>query len=586
MNVIDRRIPQILIALILASALSWQCIGAWQDSQTTDEAVHLVAGRSYWQTGNFLINPEHPSLFKLWAAGPLALLPRTEIQSDTAIWRSGNEWLIGAQYLYGGTAQFQYGGRWLLFWGRMPMVVMWLGLVIALTWWSWCRWGPWPATAVAGTIAFDPNILGHGHLITNDLAAAFAWWGMFVVLGKFIDRPDWKRFWWVTVVFGLAQLTKFSEIILWVLVPLVLSIAIFYRRPGVNWKWWWRTILGCAVMTMVLLTASYGFRFERIGDDPRVAQLWNERQEVVARQNVAALPGPMQVLVHLSDPQTVSGRWLKQFENARVPAYAYWRGLITTITHNIYGHQAYLFGQGSMSGWWYYFPVALFFKAPILLLILSALALLPMVHFLRQHRLNRGKIPFDVWLFVFPPLLYFLWSMSSHINIGIRHIFPSYIYLPLAIGSVMAWIGRHHPRQMQWLVLATVTTSLAVSLNAWPNTIGYVNAFGGGTYGGHRYLLDSNIDWNQDIWRLRSFIGQQRLTQVHIALFGSIPTANVFPEQLQVLYDRDITAGSRPSGVVAISQGLLYLPDSPFTWLRSYEPRWRIGSSIFVYDFR
>ncbi|MBI5466668.1 MAG: hypothetical protein HY975_00420, partial [Candidatus Kerfeldbacteria bacterium] len=101
-------------------ALSLQCIGAWQDSQTTDEAVHLAAGRSYWQTGDFHLNPEHPPIFKLLAASPLLLLPGTNLNTNDAVWRSGNEWQIGAEYLYDSPAQFQYGTQGILFVSRLP----------------------------------------------------------------------------------------------------------------------------------------------------------------------------------------------------------------------------------------------------------------------------------------------------------------------------------------------------------------------------------------------------------------------------------------------------------------------------------
>ncbi|MBI5467272.1 MAG: hypothetical protein HY975_03635 [Candidatus Kerfeldbacteria bacterium] len=176
--------------------------------------------------------------------------------------------------------------------------------------------------------------------------------------------------------------------------------------------------------------------------------------------------------------------------------------------------------------------------------------------------------------------------MTSHINIGLRHIFPFYVFLSLTAGSICATLAR---RRASWLpVTATliIGVSALVAINAWPNTLGYFNRLVGGTTNGHAYVLDSNLDWNQDIWRLRTFLQQHGFTSVHLALFGSIPADKVFPGRLPVLTDEDVDRGVQPTGLVVISAGQLYNEDGPFHWLRSYTPNWRVGSSITVYDFR
>lgn len=176
--------------------------------------------------------------------------------------------------------------------------------------------------------------------------------------------------------------------------------------------------------------------------------------------------------------------------------------------------------------------------------------------------------------------------MTSHINIGLRHIFPVEPFLFLAIGSMAsAPILTNHVARKKMLVGALGTLPLLAVLS-WPNTIGYFSEIIGGPRQGYQYLLDSNLDWNQDIWRLRNFLQLQHFPEVHLVLFGSIPYRNIFPTTLPVLEDQAIASGQRPSGIVIISAGQLYNQDGPFAWLRSYRPQWRIGSSISVYDFR
>lgn len=578
------------IWFVIGSALIWQCIGAWQDSQTTDEAVHLTAGRSYWQTGEFWMNPEHPALFKLWAALPLALMPQTQIDTDTEVWRSGNQWTIGSYYMYYGTAQHIYGPRFLLFLGRIQMILLWLALIVTLSVFSWRRWGAWPSLAVATFAAYDPNLLGHGHLITNDLATSFAYLGAWLAVARFIQRPTWSTLTWFSVVFALAQLTKFSAAILWILMPIFFIVARWYGHHTLNRQWIIRAAIMCVAVTSLMTWAVYGFRIDRINNDPRIAQLWSERQAYISQGVVNRLPAYTQTFIRLADPTTLSGKFLNTFQYASVPGYWYWRGFFSAASHNVYGHGAYLLGRVSLLGWWYYFPVALAVKTPILLLgailLVGGLSLSMLITGLRRKQNFRQIVPFDAWVLGWPPLIYLLWSMTSHINIGVRHVFPVYIFFPLAVGSLVSLLQRQTPRFVPLAVTATTLITILVSTLAWPNTIGYYNGWFGGTEQGHRYVLDSNLDWNQDIWRLRFFLNQHRFNEVHIALFGSIPTDRIFPEQLSILQNNDIARGIQPSGIIAISQGQLYNVDGPFAWLRGYQPRWRVGSSINVYDFR
>ena len=508
------------IILIIASAFIWQCIGAWQDSQTTDEAVHLSAGRSYWQTGDFNLNPEHPALFKLWAALPLALMPQTQLDTNTDVWRSNNQWTIGSYYLYYGSAQHLYGAHFLLFVARFPMILVWLGLVATLSVISWRRWGVWASLVVTTLIAYDPNLLGHGHLVTNDVAASFTYLATFLALNRCINRPSWKTVGWLSFVFAMAQLTKFSAVILWGLVPLVLLVARWYKQPGLTWTWIRRSIIGLIAVTSLMTWAVYAFRVDRITNDPRIGQLWAERQDIVSRQALYTVPPYTRIFVQLADPATLSGKFINAFQHAAIPGYWYWRGLFSAASHNVYGHGAYLLGRVSLLGWWYYFPIALLVKTPLLLLgsvlLFSVLWINGLIDGRRRHVRWTQLVPFDNWILGFPPLIYLLWSMTSHINIGVRHIFPTYVFFPLAAGSLIAYLHKKYAQIVPAVAASIAVLSIVVATAAWPNTIGYYNGVFGGTKNGHRYVLDSNVDWNQDIWRLRAFVDRQQFSAVHL----------------------------------------------------------------------
>src|SRR5215831_10545213 len=94
----------ILIAFCLQALLAVPKLSA-----TTDEAVHLAAGYSYWQTRDFRMNPEHPPLAKLIGAVPLLLIhPRFD--TNRLEWQSAYEYDFGFNFLYSNNADR------LLFW--------------------------------------------------------------------------------------------------------------------------------------------------------------------------------------------------------------------------------------------------------------------------------------------------------------------------------------------------------------------------------------------------------------------------------------------------------------------------------------
>jgi succinate dehydrogenase hydrophobic anchor subunit len=57
------------------------------------------------------------------------------------------------------------------------------------------------------------------------------------------------------------------------------------------------------------------------------------------------------------------------------------------------------------------------------------------------------------WLFGGIPLIYLLWSMTSHLNIGMRHVFPTYVFFPFAIAACISLVERSYRRFVPGLTL-------------------------------------------------------------------------------------------------------------------------------------
>jgi len=573
---------RIVVSGLLLIGTLWQCIGAWQDSQTTDEAVHLVAGYSYLRTNDHRLNPEHPPLIKILAALPLLGFNDLNFSTTQQSWVDPQQWQAGADLIYGSFSDPQMG-RWILFFGRIPMILVWLALAILLWWWSKKLWGPLAGVLTLGLFVFDPNFLGHGHLITTDVGMCLAFVATWIAVERFCQAPSWGRAWALGVIFALAQFTKFSAVLLILLVPLVILIRALIDQQRLPWMWVRRVAVTILIATPLIGLMVYGGDTAKLSDTPLIKNALAERVKFDADPNaLSGMPPFIKSLYHVTDPDTQTGRTIRSFLDLSLPGQAYLHGLLEAANHDFWGHSAFLLGKTGTQGWWYYFPVALAVKFPTLTFALFLVAVV--LASVRLVRTSRWKLPPSFWTLVFPALAYLGWSMTSSINIGVRHIFPFMVFVYVWVG----WLTTIKiPSRWKYAAVALIlTVSGIVSVRAWPHTLAYFAGWTGGTERGQRMLLDSNYDWNQDAWRLRDYLDRTKPGSFHLAMFGSLPQNTLFPERKDVLTDPDIASGQKPSGLYVVSAGLRFDPNAPLRWLESYEPVERIGSTLFVYDFR
>lgn len=127
------------------------------------------------------------------------------------------------------------------------------------------------------------------------------------------------------------------------------------------------------------------------------------------------------------------------------------------------------------------------------------------------------------------------------------------------------------------------------TLIAYPYYLPFFNLASGGSSKGHRYFLDSNLDWGQDIIRLANYLEQRPKTAVCLAQFGNTP-ASYFgiaerPAPTRALW----LAGEASDCLIAVSATYLYglyVGEERFRWLRQIKPTAVVGYSIYVYDLR
>jgi hypothetical protein len=261
------------------------------------------------------------------------------------------------------------------------------------------------------------------------------------------------------------------------------------------------------------------------------------------------------------------------------------------------GTPAFFLGQYGSGGWWAYFPVAFAIKTPLptLLLLIAALAL-----WLRRRTGGaHDEALLGSLCTLLPILVYWGLAVTSSFNIGYRHLLPTLPFAYVLAGWQLAGLLQRDGRRRQWALalLGGALAWLAVgTVVVAPHYLAFFNAIAGGPDGGYRYLVDSNLDWGQDLPGLARYVEEEGLERVYLSWFGAAhPEAYGLPFHPLPGFWRfggdAAVYGYNPyapePGTYAISasnlQGVALSDRDTYAWFRTQTPIARIGHSIHIY---
>jgi Dolichyl-phosphate-mannose-protein mannosyltransferase len=567
----NRRVSALLVAAAVALQAGLAAHAMRGSSATFDEGAHLPAGYTHLALGDHRLNPEQPPLVKLLAAAPL-LAVRPVMKTDARSWVEASQWEFGRRFLY----HWNDADR-LLFLGRLPIVALASCLLVAVFLEARRRFGAASAAASLGLAALSPDVLAHGALVTTDLAFALFFFLSVAAFARAVEAVTPRRFAAAGLSTGAAFATKFSAPIL---VPLLLLLglqAILDGRPmesglrgparpvtgaGARLRRLALLLVAVLLMTLAVVWASYGFR-AALSPDPGVRAAGRTGLEAP----VESLP--LRVAVAAG--------------NAGLVPEDYARGLVFVMRHSE-ARRTFLLGELSDRGFPHYFLVTFLLKTPVPLLLLTALAMA------RIGRLGRRDAAF-LWL---PVLVYAAFTLTRGLQIGHRHILPLYPFLFVAAGEAAARLWSWRRPAGLALVAALGLWYAGGTLRNHPHHLAYFNEIAGGPANGWRVLVDSNLDWGQDLKRLAAWMRQKGVTRVKLSYFGSADPsyygidAEALPGYTAPHAPR-VTREIRPGDIVAVSatnlQGVYLEPEDRalMTRLRALEPIGRAGWSIRVY---
>lgn len=546
---------RLALAVSLLLALQWSLAvrSLVQENPTIDEVVHLPAGISYWQKGTFKLYAHNPPLVKLIAAVPAILSgPNTERMyswpPSKPFWQGSDPNKAGIAHVFQEDNANEYFELFTRSRSIMPLFAVVGGLVVFF--WSRTLHGDWGGLLSLTLWTFCPNILAHTRLITTDAAATTLGCAATLLFWRYLRRPGWGRAVLAALVLGVAQLTKFSMLLLFGLWPLMALLWMAIAREWPVGRAWARMAVQAGSMVFIaLLVINAGYGFEGtgrpIGDFPFLSSTLSTWRPGLVDPDLRD-PGrvPLYDLIRNARvnrfqgtalgrlPSPLPSCFLTGFDEQKLEADGVWNRFLDPNLaalpiddprgRKLSGYPVYLDGKLQHESWWQYYLLTLAYKVPegTWLLGLGAIGCLAIG---RRSRAAWADLAF---LSTVPMVTLLAISFGTNINLGLRYVLPIFPYGFIFIGIV----GGAAARSAGWVRVVSASAiglclagTAAACLLIHPHYLAYFNWASGGPARGSEHLIDSNLDWGQDLVGLRGWLAEHAPGEpVGLAYFGQI----------------------------------------------------------------
>ncbi len=507
-----RRIPAWpFVVLLLAIHYAIGITSVLNKSCSCDEIAYLTAGYTYWQTCDFRMVPEHPPLTELWASLPLNFMSLKMPSLDQKSWWDCDQWRFGWEWFYelGNPLQrMLVAGR-----AMIGLFSVALGLTIYLVSSRW--FGRMGGFISLGIFTFAPEMLAHGFQITTDTGATLffllsllsVWWAM--------NRVSLVSVLFSGLALGALFISKFSAVLMIPLYGVFLLIHCLSSRPTlvrvgksveIHSRGRKLGVQGLVFTAQVLIVAtviwvSHGSKYPAfVHATPGVDRLQSMNPDRDSRQPYWDYElyrfGKLSPVVRFA-------RDHKLLPEAYLYGFLFAMNMTSTS-------EAFLNGVRNTQGFRIYFPYAFLIKTslPALVLMLLGLTLLWRKLHRRDVETPRGSRPpptgWDASPLLLFLVLYWATAILSRFNIGHRHILPIYPPLMIFAGAIAAY--RLPKRFLATVATVAIMLHAGVCLTSWPHYLSFFNSIVGGSKNGYQHLVDSSVDWGQDLAGLADWL--------------------------------------------------------------------------------
>jgi hypothetical protein len=606
-NVLDGPWGVAAMLLVLLAMFGLMVGSAWNDSATYDEVSHIGAGFAYITQGHYRINAEAPLPLKALSAWFAELAVHPDFPAETRAMRQNNSSEQGRLFLY----ESGNDADRIIFWARMPLMLAALVLGALLFLWTRRRFGGDTALLALLFFAFSPTMLSHARLVNSDLGASFGFFIGIVAFLRFLEAPSRGNILIAGLALGTAALCKFSVALLMPLLAILLAAWILtmpdaaQRRAALR-KYLPRSV-GVAIVAVLVIWGVYGYFVWGSSAPARYSDAFEFPLLPFASEHplIGKVVVPFDLVLLKS--------WLTR------PLGECLLGLLLATGRVADGDFAYFLGTLTAKGSRFYFPALYLLKEPLPLHLLTLMALgLAAASLLRSRQTNQ-PVPvrisrwihanfaeFSALTFV---IVYWTLAIRSGLNIGVRHVMPTFPFIYILVSRRIASWLRHDPeagagapgerrsRAIGVILPRVAVTAVMLSLvvgtaRAFPYFLPYYNILAGGTENGWKIAIDSNYDWGQDLYRLRDYVARNNIKEISLDYFGRADPQYYLGNALVQEKPADgeiahgwfaISASNRQMAYAEPEEGFDTEWKGAYDPLKGYEPVDRVGYSIFIY---
>jgi len=547
-----QRVPVMLIVALLAGVGVVRITSTYHVfNHTMDEPAAVAAGMEWLVQGTYTLDNRHPPLARIAAAlGPY--LDGLRLEGTRGHWSK-----VGGAILYA-------RGTYLRNLSLARLGVLPFFLLATYVVWRWSRKLFDDRSALLAVLLFTtlPPILAHSGLATTDMALGATVAAALLALDLWLEGPSYARSCALGVSAGLAMLSKFSSLLFLPLCGAAILTCHWMGknregdRPKIDWRR--GSVLTGLVLIIMFVTLWSGYRFS-VHVTNKAARPHEGIDKIVGTQG------------------TLRSTAYSVAETVPVPAPDLVAGIYRLWETNKQGHVCYLLGQIRENGWWYFFFVVLAVKTPLAFLFLTAIGVGMVV---RRCRGTGNWVPLAPAAAAVTILLI---GMTTKIDLGVRLILPIYPLLAVVAGFAAGrlWTLPQHKALGRAAVVVLVGWQLLSSARAHPDYLAYFNELAGRHP--DRVLVDSDLDWGQDLLRLADALHTRKIDSITMAYFGRAE-----PDRHNIPQWRELQPYQPTTGWIAISEfklktGEYEPPYRGYAWLEAYEPVAIVGKSIRLY---
>jgi len=549
---VERAVVALLLALYWAMSVS----AIHHKSATFDEPIHLRAGYMAWSAADYRLDPENGILPSRWGAIPLLF-------ADARFPEAHGENNNFAE---------------MLFRARMSMALIGAALGATIFLISKNIWGSAGGLVSLTLYVFSPAMLAQGCLVTSDVTAALFFTLATWTVWKLLHRISIATVLGAGLSLSGLALSKMSAGVFVMIAAAMIAVRLAAGRPleianrfsitrrGRQAALILGSLIACGLLVWPAMWAAYSFRYSMVNPEYHPVAVENRWASVLADASPIVKTMPT-------------------LRSLRVLPEGYLFGLAYTLHHSG-ARTSYLFGEVSTAGFLHFFPAVVLIKTPLPFLALLALALI-IIGKSCWRKVGESDVKYyDLLPLVILCAGYAGVAIASRFNVGERHLLPAYPPLFVLAGASAAWWQAGHGWRRLTVALL-LGWCVVESLIVRPHYLAYFNELVGGPKNGYRHLVDSSLDWGQDLPALRDWLEQHQRNQpdgAYVAYFGADSLSDYGIRATRLGRDRTMRLPPLTGGVYCVSATSLACTFLPVVgkWNRAREAEYQALSRDFA----